>query len=92
MQTVRILIDIPADLEIDGTLTPAPQRAVIGQPYNYSGTIAITGGLPPYKAASIIGSAQSGGLTLAVSGNSVTISGTPTGEANFEINVPDSAP
>ena len=92
-QTAKILIQIPADLLIGATISPQPPRGIVGQPYSYTGTISLTGGLPPYKTPVIVGAATSNGLTVTVSGLTVTISGTPTAPlTGFEIDVDDSTP
>ncbi len=79
------------------TLTPASGAlvgATVGTPY--STTIAIGGGTAPYKV-SLQSGALPPGLTLAIAGSNVTISGTPTGFCStspcaFTILVMDSSP
>jgi hypothetical protein len=69
-----------------GTL--APPQASVGQ--SYSGTIAIGNGTGPFSLQSTSGL---GGLTAAINGSNVVISGTPSaaGTVNFSVTVQDAA-
>lgn len=85
--TASFSVTIANPLLITTTTLP---NANVGQPY--TGTIAITGGIAPYTAAVSTGSLPAG-LTLSVTGSTVTISGTPTtaGPVTFTLQVTDSA-
>lgn len=71
------------------TLSPPPPDGEYGQPYNYTGTLTISGGMPPYTpfviAASPVPVLE--GLTATISGNQLTISGTPTGPGPVALRV-----
>jgi hypothetical protein len=66
----------------------SPTQATAGQ--SYSGTIPISNGTGAFSLQSISGL---GGLTAAISGSNVVISGTPSaaGTVNFSVTIQDSA-
>lgn len=80
-------------LSITGTLNP---NATIGTAY--SSSLTINGGTPPYVNPVLTGgdtyNKLPAGLSMSISGNTLTVSGTPTGaisSANLFISVSDSA-
>lgn len=71
------------------TLTPPPPDGEYGQPYDYTGTLSISGGVPPYTPFVIAADPAPvmDGLTATISGNQLKISGTPTGPAQVSLRV-----
>jgi large repetitive protein len=61
-------------------------QAVVNTPY--SATVTLAGGVPPYTATLTTGSLPAG-ITMALSGSTITFSGTPTatGTSNFTVTI-----
>jgi lysophospholipase L1-like esterase len=85
-----------ATTSVTFTIVNSPKLAISAtlplatQGISYTGTLAVTGGVPPYSQASIVSGALPAGLTLNPS--SGQISGTPTshGTSSFTAQVTDS--
>ncbi len=92
LQSTTLTITIRIDSKLTITLNTVPPSGVAGQAYSYSGTLSVSGGVAPYSALTLSGSAQSMGLTAVLSGSTLSISGTPTGAGNasFAITTSDS--
>lgn len=68
-----LLEEIPvADLEILGDLEDGEVGVA------YSETLSVVGGVPPYANCTISSGALPGGLSIALVGSTITVSGTPT--------------
>lgn len=81
---------------VDGVLSfaanPSVPHPVVGQVYPATSIGTISGGTAPYTISGVSG--QPAGMSLAISGNNVNLSGTPTsaGTSQPTFTLKDSAP
>ena len=90
-----ISVTITFDIAAKGTIvfSPVPPKGEVGVPYNYVGTLIAKDGVPPFGPFALGASALPTGLTASISGNILTVSGTPTasGQASITVSCTDSA-